>query len=177
MMRICWGIAWLIIVYGLILVFWLFEIPQLFWFTTSNSVRPGIYRRTTPLFPVALHDFVEVYPPERAWAFAQTMGIRTDIPWIKTVEALPGDTVCVEQGRLTINAVAVVPVHEQTPHGHTVPLWKSGCYVIPPGHFLPLSTYHHLSYDGRYYGPVSLDRIVAKVKPLVYFPRWMYEQK
>lgn len=88
--------------------------------------------------------------------------------FMKRIGALPGDEYCVdlEAGRLFVNGADYGPVFEHDSTGRPLPTrLRNGCALIPPHHFLPLSPVPR-SFDGRYYGPISLQAIEGSLTPI-----------
>ena len=67
--------------------------------------------------------------------------------------------------RFTIDDHYIGSISTDDGKGHAIPV-KYGVFEIPEGTFLPFSTAGR-SLDGRYMGPVSTDRIVHRIIPLI----------
>jgi type IV secretory pathway protease TraF len=80
------------------------------------------------------------------------------VPLLKNVEALEGDQVCTDDHEISVNGRRVGPVSSVDSQGQPLPRIR-GCYIVPAGEFLPLSTYIANSFDGRYMGPQPLSLI------------------
>ncbi len=107
-------------------------------------------------FPVP-HAF-QALVVERGW-------LAPGVPLIKHIGAVAGDRVCIQPGRAVINAADVGPVYTHDSEGRPLPLLR-GCLTVPPGYFLPLSSYIPNSFDGRYMGVQPLSSIVGEVIPI-----------
>ena len=94
---------------------------------------------------------------ERGW-------LAPGVPLIKHIGAVAGDRVCIQSDRAVINDVVVGPVSTHDSEGRPLPQLR-GCLTVPPGYFLPLSTYIPNSFDGRYMGIQPVSAIVGEVIP------------
>ncbi len=84
------------------------------------------------------------------------------IPYVKRVAAVAGDTVELRSGRLYVNGQ---PRDYVGAHGATTPQSPEIKYplVIPQGHFFALGDNREASSDSRSFGPQPDDRIIGKV--------------
>jgi type IV secretory pathway protease TraF len=74
----------------------------------------------------------------------------------KPVAGLPGDVVCIQGSRLTINARDYGPVLDEAP----IHQYADGtCRTVPPGHVFTASAIPR-SYDSRYYGELPLPALL-----------------
>lgn len=107
-----------------------------------------------------------VFPvPEKYQALVAERGwLAPGIPLIKHIGAVEGDRVCIQSDRAVINDVVAGPVSTHDSEGRPLPQLR-GCLTVPPGYFLPLSTYIPNSFDGRYMGIQPLSAIVGEVIP------------
>jgi conjugative transfer signal peptidase TraF len=164
------------IVYRIILILVLFatllfvDIRPVILIPSTDSVKPGLYRRT-PKDELRTGDYVLFITP-------RYRHLEVDIKeryMLKQVGALPGDEVCgSDKGILIINDRPIAKIKEKTSKGIKIENKISGCFNISAYHFLPISTYNSNSYDGRYFGEVTQDLIVGKVRPLF---TWRGERK
>lgn len=90
------------------------------------------------------------------------------VPVLKQVEAVAGDRVefsgvgFAVNGRLLPNTAPA----GRDPHGRPLPHYPFGTYTVAPNQVWLLSTFSPLSFDGRYFGPISVADIQAIVRPL-----------
>ena len=134
-----------------------------YYLNLSNSEPVGIYK----LLPFDGHlkvgDLVVFKVPEKAASYIYGRGWLPDgWPLIKNVGALPGDKVIISDSSLKINDVDIGPVFNKDHKGKFLPKLR-GEIDIPEGYFLPISTVIQNSFDGRYFGAVSLSAIKGKV--------------
>lgn len=87
------------------------------------------------------------------------------VPLLKTLIALAGDQVCVDETHFEVNGHALGPVYAVDGTGSPMPHIR-GCFAIPPGYYFPASTYHPRSFDGRYIGPQPLADLTGEARPL-----------
>lgn len=148
--------------------------------TLTESVPRGVYQRThTPLvrgtlvafcLPLSLADFgwqrgyiarVPDLPLFRECPFGYQ-------PLLKPITAVAGDVVEVTPETVTINGTLMV--HSQTQEydraGRLLPHVPWGRYVLAAGELWVMSTYHPLSWDSRYFGPIQAETVIATVVPL-----------
>lgn len=137
--------------------------PALVWNGSSSAPR-GFYR-------VALKDDLAIgtWVLVRAPGWAQAMAaarryVPANVPLIKQIAAMPGDTVCRANRKIgrkgRVIAVALARDHD----GRALPDWK-GCIRLAAGKFFVINTPPH-SFDSRYFGPVGRDQIIEELVPL-----------
>ena len=104
--------------------------------------------------------------PDRAFPYADgRMNYLRRIPILKEIAAGEGDTVCTNDGVLTINGRRRAPVLLVDGHGANLPLWR-GCRRMARNEFFVFSDRVPNSFDSRYYGPVTLASIIGVFRPL-----------
>lgn len=144
-----------------------------YFINASSSLPYGIYHVKKPC-GFNKGDIVIFKPPEAA---AELINRRQWLPksWplLKHIGAVAGDTYCVKSlaGKsysLYINNQYIGPVAENDSQGRPLTHVK-GCHVVGKDNFLPVSTYINNSFDGRYYGDISLSSIQGIAEPLVTF--------
>ena len=87
---------------------------------------------------------------------------------LKNVGALPGETYQINESVILINGQYIEPIYHYDHQGQPLPKLR-GSFTIKPGYFLPLSTYAKKSFDGRYFGQVSIKKIIGKAKLIYQF--------
>jgi conjugative transfer signal peptidase TraF len=139
----------------------------------SRSLPIGLYQRAPgkahrgDLLVVCLSESVGRYARDRGYLWKGNCpgGVA---PLGKAVLALPGDTVTVGPGGLYLNGLLVPrtrPVARDS-RGRAVAHYPFGRYVVGRGDVWLFSSHHPMSFDSRYFGPVSSDRIRARIRPL-----------
>lgn len=86
--------------------------------------------------------------------------------FLKGVAALEEDELCWSDGALLINNVYAGAVSPHDSKARPLPQ-RFGCEVIQQGDFLPLVEGSQSSFDGRYYGPISLSFIKSCARKLL----------
>lgn len=89
-------------------------------------------------------------------------------PLFKTVAAVSGDTFCVSQEELAVKGRKLGPVYSTDRNGLPMPMLR-GCRAVQENHFLPIATGLKSSFDGRYFGAVSVSLVIGKARPLLTF--------
>ena len=137
-------------------------LPPLLLYNPSESAPLGWYR-VEPLKVISRGDLVVSNMPEAASRLAiQRSYLAPDIPVIKTVRALEGDTVCEVEGVLHINGRPTVRLLSEDSKARALPSpWKD-CEQLQPGEVLLLSDRTPDSFDGRYFGPVRESDIIGR---------------
>jgi conjugative transfer signal peptidase TraF len=109
--------------------------------------------------PYVRGELVAFSPPPAFQSLIASRGWAPDgVPLLKSVAAIEGDRVCTNDSEITINGEPVGPIVSVDSAGRPLPRIR-GCYSVPAGEFLPLSTFIPNSFDGRYMGPQSLSLI------------------
>lgn len=132
-------------------------------YNPSPSVPAGFYWRGngTP----RIGDLVSVPSLIVAPDFARARGFddRTD-RFIKRIAATSGQVVCAEGNRISIHGVRVADRLSHDKMGHPLPIW-SGCRTLKADEVFLLGDTLD-SFDGRYWGPVSLQAVDGPWRPV-----------
>lgn len=137
--------------------------PLLLWNRTASEPE-GLYVRDRR--PVAVGALIAFPAPATAFPYADArMGYLRRTPILKAVAAGAGDHVCTAGDILKINGRALGPVYHQDRTGRTLPRWQ-GCRRLGENELFVFSARIPNSFDSRYFGPVSRDRIVGVFRPL-----------
>ncbi len=142
--------------------------PGILGYSNWTSSAPKGWYVIKPDMPPARGQLVVMEVPEEAAPYIYGRGWgRPGTPLIKTIGALPGDSVTIGDDGLYINGRYVGPVYDKDAEGLDLPRLR-GTIVIKPGEFLPVSAYER-SFDGRYFGPQPLASIKHIIVPLIIF--------
>jgi conjugative transfer signal peptidase TraF len=136
---------------------------RLIW-NASASAPIGLYSVTKP---EALRpgDMVVAWPPPAARKLgAERHYIPFDVPLVKRIAAMAGDTACATGTRLTVNGIEVGRRRLFDGDGRWMPWWH-GCVSIGYGEVLLLMD-NAVSFDGRYFGLSRAADIVGKARLL-----------
>lgn len=132
-------------------------------YNPSQSVPSGFYRRRSE--PPQRGDFVTVAAFEVAPEYAALRGYadRSD-RFLKLVAATEGQLVCAEGETITIDGSDVATRTERDAEGRTLPRWD-GCRRLRAGELFLLGDTVD-SFDGRYWGPVTMSLIEGVWTPI-----------
>ncbi|MFD1911842.1 S26 family signal peptidase [Halodurantibacterium flavum] len=138
--------------------------PRLIW-NASASVPLGLYS-VAPPGSIAIGDLVAVALPEDLAAFFDARGyLPRGVPLIKRVLALPGTEVCRSGRTIFAHGRAWGEVQAHDSAGRDLPDWQ-GCRVIAEGEAFLMNWDAPDSLDGRYFGPLPLASITARLTPI-----------
>ncbi len=138
--------------------------PVLVWNATASAPL-GLYR-VTPLDGLRRGDLVLATPPPTARNLAAKRGyLPANVPLVKPVAGLPGDTICGAGRRISINAQAVAMGLSTDSRMRPLPRWQ-GCRTLGPNDVFLLNAEIKDSFDGRYFGPTKRSAIIGKLRPL-----------
>lgn len=135
--------------------------PILVW-NASASAPVGLYH-VGATQPAEAGDMVIARPPDHYRLFAARRHyLPLNVPLVKRIAAVPGDTVCALGQEIFVNNRWVA---ERRPHdgkGRLMPWW-SGCVTLRHG-FLFLLMDSPTSFDGRYFGPTDPRDIIGQAR-------------
>jgi conjugative transfer signal peptidase TraF len=138
--------------------------PWLIW-NASASVPIGLYA-IHAVGTLRVGNLVVIKPPEPLASFLADRGyLPRDVPLVKHVAALPGQSVCRNALTVSVDAVAVAEARERDSRGRPLPSWQ-GCRVIALGEVFLMNAQSADSLDGRYFGPLPGASIVGRAAPL-----------
>ena len=136
-------------------------------FNFTISAPRGVYL-VRPNSPVSIvrGEYVEFSVPP---AFVPTIygrgWLQPGTPLLKTVGGIPGDELCFRGQRFLLNNVDAGSVKRHDSQGKTLPI-LTGCKTVEEDYFLPISTFHANSFDGRYMGPIPNAFITGRAELL-----------
>ena len=138
--------------------------PRFVW-NVSDSVPIGLYR-LRPTGRLAVTELVAVRPPEPAATFlADGNYLPRNVPMLKRVLALPGQTVCREHLTITVDQIAMGVARELDSRGRPLPVWQ-GCRVVADGEVFLMNWQSADSLDGRYFGVLPANAILGRAEPV-----------
>lgn len=137
--------------------------PRLVW-NASASAPIGLWS-VAPDAPIARGDMVvaQLAAPWRGLA-ARRHYLPANVPLIKRVAALAGDTACADEDRIFVNDTLVAVRRAADGDGRPMPRW-GGCVQLGADAVLLLMD-DPASFDGRYFGPTERRHIIGKARPL-----------
>lgn len=139
-------------------------VPRFLW-NASQSVPIGLYR-LRPIGELTVTELVAVRPPEPTATFlADGNYLPRNVPMLKRVLALPGQTVCREHRTITVDEIAMGVARERDSRGRPLPVWQ-GCRVVAVGEVLLMNWQSADSLDGRYFGLLPANAILGRAEPV-----------
>ncbi len=134
-------------------------------YNPSESVPVGFYW-ITPAGHASIGDLVLMQTPPSVVELAdQRRYLPRHVPMLKYVAALSGDQVCTSGDMISINGKVVAKRQAKDHLGRTMPWW-SGCKTLGLDDMFVLNSLAPLSFDGRYFGVVSVRLVLGKAKRL-----------
>lgn len=129
----------------------------------SPSIPTGLYIRQT--VPVAHGSIVTVRAVDVAPVEATARHFTDDDDrFIKRVAAITGDAVCADGDEVRVNGDTVS--HRRTSDGRAPSAWN-GCRILAPDELFLLGDTED-SFDSRYWGPTTRDKIEGVWVPLAF---------
>ncbi|KAB2726494.1 S26 family signal peptidase [Brucella anthropi] len=143
---------------------WTGHAPRLIW-NASASVPIGLYT-VTPATEIEVGDLVAVLPPGDLAIFLDTRGyLPRGVPLIKRVLALSGTKVCRHAATIIAYDHAYGEAQARDRFDRDLPSWQ-GCRTLAEGEVFLMNWDAPDSLDGRYFGPLPLSSITARVTPV-----------
>jgi conjugative transfer signal peptidase TraF len=139
---------------------------------TTGSLPLGLYRVST----AADANLVEFCPPE---PYSQLSVVRQyrnpgncpdgDSPLMKPIVARSGDVVILSKSGLQVNGILLrnTAPRSQDSKARPLPHYPFGTYRVNAETIWVASSYHPLSFDSRYFGPISMTIVRHRLKPLL----------
>ncbi len=142
----------------------------------TNSEPPGLWRTAGAALPATLGEYVAACPLKSGVvALAAKRGYIAPgdcptglMPLLKQIAAVPGDTVRVTEAGISVNGRPLphtAPLASDS-QGRPLPHVPPGIYQVEPGTVWLLSTYNARSFDSRYFGPVPVAALRARLRPI-----------
>ena len=138
--------------------------PRVLW-NASASVPVGLYRLHS-VGHLTIGDLVAVQPPPALSDYLDERGyLPRSVPLLKYVAALEGALVCRSGDSITVDHHPLGHAHAQDRVGRDLPVWQ-GCHRLGAGEVFFMNPDAPDSFDGRYFGPLPLTTITARLTPL-----------
>lgn len=135
--------------------------------------RPLLVWNASPSAPIGLYvlgakadlsagDMVIARLPDAMRDFAaQRHYLPANVPLVKRVAGVPGDTVCALGQEIFVNGRWAAERLVRDGTGRPMPWWR-GCVTLRQGALFLLMTDSPASFDGRYFGPTQRSNIIGK---------------
>jgi len=130
------------------------------------TLEPGEYvlaDKVTPRLTGYHRGDVVIFHPPVTWA-----GHDAGTPYIKRVIGLPGETVDLKDGKLSVNGIAVAEPYIYLDEGADS-IGDDGHWVLGADQLLVFGDHRSNSSDSRAYGPISMQDVVGRAV-FRYFP-------
>jgi conjugative transfer signal peptidase TraF len=137
-------------------------VPYYLW-NASESVPNGLYR-LRPAGKLDVTDLVAVLPPEPIATFlAAGNYLPRDVPMLKRVLALPGQTVCRDHLTIIVDNLKIGVARERDSRDRPLPIWQ-GCHVVAGDEVFLMNWQSADSLDGRYFGVLPASAAIGKAE-------------
>ena len=138
--------------------------PRFIW-NASASAPIGLYWNMGA-GQVSWGGLVLAWAPDAARELAAARHyLPANVPLVKRIAALDGDTICSVGNVVFVNGRAVAERLAQDGRGRSMPGW-TGCHKLVEGEVLLLMEGVSDSFDGRYFGPIRSTAIIGKLVPV-----------
>ncbi len=142
-------------------------LPRLVW-NASASAPVGLYA-VSPGATLTRGDMAIAWLPSDARHLAATRRyLPSNVPLVKRVAGIAGDSICAVGRVVTLNGHTVALRRAADAQGRALPGWQ-GCIRLGPGMVFLLMTNSPNSFDGRYFGATHAQDIIGKATPLWLF--------
>lgn len=121
------------------------------------SLDADLVHRVLPQAPAMTDKVYLFHPPRRGEIVVLWPPSSSDRPYIKRVIGLPGETIAIRAGVVTVNGVPVEEPYIKAPAAYTM-----APRVIGPGEYFVLGDNRNNSSDSHLFGTVPADHIVGK---------------
>jgi conjugative transfer signal peptidase TraF len=135
----------------------------LFVWNASPSADIGLYLVSGKSW-LSRGDMAALWLPERHRRLAaERRYLPYNIPAIKRVEAVPGDSVCALGSRISVNGEWIADRHAKDGKGRPMPWWQN-CKRLGPDELFLLNEEAANSFDGRYIGVSKRDDVIGEAR-------------
>jgi len=141
------------------------DLPSVLLWNASSSVSMGLYRLQS-VDHLGPRDLVAVAAPEQIAALIAERGyLPPDIPLLKHVAGLPGQIVCRLGRSISVDGVSLGQAQHTDSRARPMPVWQ-GCRRITYDEVFLMNPEAENSLDGRYFGPISRNALLAEAIPI-----------
>ena len=139
-------------------------LPRLVW-NASASAPIGLYAVSPGITPARGDMVIARLPAEARELAARRHYLPRNVPLVKRIVAVAGDTICAAGRTVTVNGKAVAERRGADAAGRSLPTWQ-GCVRLARGMVFLLMAEAPDSFDGRYFGPTQARDLIGKATPL-----------
>ena len=124
-------------------------------YNASDSAPRGLYT-VSPARTLEVGDYVVARLPEAIANFAAARRyLPRSVPVLKQVGALPGQQVCIRNGSVYVDGIAVARTLDEDGQHRPLTPWKA-CRSLVDGEIFLLNSANPASFDSRYFGPLDV---------------------
>jgi conjugative transfer signal peptidase TraF len=146
------------------------RLGPLFIWNASASVPIGLYH-LRPARSFFVTELIAVVPPEPLATFLDLNGyLPVGVPMLKRVLALPGQTVCRRELKISVDQIEMGEARDRDGRGRPLPRWN-GCRMVGEGELFLMNWQSDDSLDGRYFGVLPASAVIGRA-----FPMWTKEE-
>lgn len=141
------------------------ETPDALIWNVTPSAPVGLYE-VRPVAQLEVTNLVVLDAPEALKGFLAERGyLPPDIPLLKRVVGLPGQSVCRIGRTITVDGAVIGMAQDRDSLGRPMPVWQA-CQRITHDEVFLMNRDVGNSLDGRYFGPVPARSITGLAVPL-----------
>lgn len=141
------------------------SLPSCVIYNPSVSAPQGWYAlASADRLQVGEHVLVRL-PSAAAELAAQRHYLPMNIPLLKRIAATAPQMVCVRAGRVLIDGRLAAVQRAADAQGRRLPQWQK-CRRLRAGELFLLSETSDVSFDSRYFGPITVDRVIGRARAL-----------
>lgn len=142
--------------------------PRFIW-NASASIPVGLYAAEA-VTAAKVGDFIAISPPPSLAALlAARHYLPRGLPLLKPVAAVAGERVCRDGAHVSIDGRRVGDALSRDRGGRPLPAWQ-GCLLLGAADIFVMNPSSSDSFDGRYFGPLPLTALRAKLRPIWVYP-------
>jgi conjugative transfer signal peptidase TraF len=124
-------------------------------YNASDSAPRGFYI-VSPATDLQIGDYVVARLPEATAKLAGARGyLSRSVPVLKQIAALPGQQVCIRNGAVYTDGIAVARTLSKDGKGRPLAPWNA-CRPLVEGEIFLLNSGNPASFDSRYFGPLDV---------------------
>jgi conjugative transfer signal peptidase TraF len=134
-------------------------------YNPSESAPRGWYLQI-PLRSLEINTWVLARMPTAAAELAEQRGyLPSSVPILKQIAARTGQHVCVRHGAVYVGQRVLARLRTEDGARRPLVAWNE-CRSLEVGEFLLINADSEVSFDSRYFGPVTNTDLIANVIPL-----------